>query len=72
VETRKECHCLVSKCSICCIICTTDLTTYFVVGLALQEQLLEAGEIPTDASDWRLDALIVGDGSLIRGCEGSE
>lgn len=61
-----------SKCSICCIICTTNLTTYFAVGLALQEQLLEEGEIPTDASDWRLDALIVGDGSLIRGYEGSK
>ncbi|KAL8756343.1 MAG: hypothetical protein Q9199_003000 [Rusavskia elegans] len=33
----------------------------FLVGLALEEQILPEGqEIPTDASDWRLDALIAG------------
>ncbi|MCJ1422657.1 hypothetical protein MMC29_000537 [Sticta canariensis] len=39
----------------------------FLVGLALKEQLLKTEQkIPTDASDWPLDALIVGDGSVIR------
>ncbi|KAF6224885.1 hypothetical protein HO133_010079 [Letharia lupina] len=37
----------------------------FLVGLALDVQL-SPDEIPTDASDWRLDALVVGDGSVIR------
>ncbi|KAM0801743.1 5-formyltetrahydrofolate cyclo-ligase [Usnea florida] len=37
----------------------------FLVGLALDVQLLP-DKIPTDASDWRLDALVVGDGSIIR------
>ncbi|CAL8580798.1 hypothetical protein XPA_006516 [Xanthoria parietina] len=33
----------------------------FLVGLALEEQVLPVGqEVPADASDWRLDALIVG------------
>ncbi len=35
------------------------------VGLALDVQFLP-DKIPTDACDWRLDALIVGDGSVIR------
>ncbi|MCJ1260301.1 hypothetical protein MMC22_000161 [Lobaria immixta] len=38
----------------------------FLVGLALKEQLLMTEKVPTDASDWPLDALIVGDGSVIR------
>ncbi|KAL8798576.1 MAG: hypothetical protein Q9182_006550 [Xanthomendoza sp. 2 TL-2023] len=38
----------------------------FLVGLALDEQVLPEGEVvPTDPSDWRLDALIAGD-KLIR------
>ena len=40
------------------------LTRSPLVGLALDVQLL-LGKVPTDASDWRLDALIVGDGSLL-------
>ena len=37
------------------------------VGLALAEQVLPENEIvPTDASDYKLDALIVGDGTVIR------
>ena len=35
------------------------------VGLALDVQLLP-NKIPTDNSDWSLDALVVGDGSVIR------
>ncbi|KAK4990545.1 hypothetical protein LTR50_002401 [Elasticomyces elasticus] len=39
----------------------------FLVGLALTEQLLSRDEIvPTTSQDWQLDALIVGDGSLLR------
>lgn len=38
---------------------------FLLVGLALDMQLLQ-GRVPTDASDWRLDALVVGDGSVIR------
>lgn len=39
----------------------------FLVGLALKEQLLMTEQkVPTGASDWPLDALIVGDGSVIR------
>lgn len=35
--------------------------TLTVVGLALEEQVLPVGqEVPANASDWRLDALIVG------------
>jgi 5-formyltetrahydrofolate cyclo-ligase len=37
------------------------------VGLSLTDQLLPSGEqIPMDDTDVRLDALIVGDGSVIR------
>ncbi|KAH0559560.1 hypothetical protein GP486_003925 [Trichoglossum hirsutum] len=37
-----------------------------LVGLALKEQVLPDGEsIPTDATDWTLDKLIVGDGRLL-------
>ena len=42
-----------------------SLTHTLLVGLALDVQLLP-DKIPTDASDWRLDALVVGDGSIIR------
>ena len=41
------------------------LTRSPLVGLALDVQLL-LDKVPTDASDWRLDALIVGDGSFLR------
>ena len=37
------------------------------VGLALEEQLLpEDDRIPMDATDWRLDALVVGNGTVLR------
>ncbi len=37
------------------------------VGLALNEQVLpEEDTVPMDSSDWRIDALITGDGKLIR------
>ena len=42
-----------------------SLTHTLLVGLALDVQLLP-DKIPTDASDWRLDALVVGDGSIVR------
>ena len=42
-----------------------SFTHTLLVGLALSVQLLP-DQIPTDASDWRLDALVVGDGSIIR------
>ncbi|KAK4696884.1 5-formyltetrahydrofolate cyclo-ligase, partial [Lecanoromycetidae sp. Uapishka_2] len=39
----------------------------FLVGLALDMQLLPEDQvIPTDASDWKLDALVVGDGTVLR------
>ncbi|OJD36343.1 5-formyltetrahydrofolate cyclo-ligase [Diplodia corticola] len=39
----------------------------FLVGLALKEQLLlPAQSVPMDATDWRLDALVVGDGAVLR------
>lgn len=39
----------------------------WLVGLALKEQILPTEQdVPTDASDWPLDVLIVGDGSIIR------
>ena len=41
------------------------LTCSPLVGLALDVQLL-LDRVPTDASDWKLDALIVGDGSFFR------
>lgn len=37
------------------------------VGLALKEQLLPEGEkLPVGSSDWSLDALIVGDDTVLR------
>ncbi|MCJ1471137.1 hypothetical protein MMC07_009785 [Pseudocyphellaria aurata] len=45
----------------------TKMHMPFLVGLALKEQLFNNEQkIPTDESDWPLDALIVGDGSVIR------
>ncbi|KAL8659627.1 MAG: hypothetical protein Q9226_000332 [Calogaya cf. arnoldii] len=39
----------------------------FLVGLALEEQILpERQEVPTDVSDWRLDALIAGNQPIRR------
>lgn len=39
----------------------------FLVGLALEEQLLPEGQsVPTNDTDWPVDALIVGDGRVIR------
>jgi len=39
----------------------------FLVGLALQEQLLPEGDaVPTDANDWPLDGLVIGDGRYLR------
>ncbi|KAB2576774.1 5-formyltetrahydrofolate cyclo-ligase [Lasiodiplodia theobromae] len=39
----------------------------FLVGLALKEQLLPpAQSVPMDATDWRLDALVVGNGEVLR------
>ncbi|KAF2489344.1 5-formyltetrahydrofolate cyclo-ligase-like protein [Lophium mytilinum] len=39
----------------------------FLVGLALAEQLLTAKEfVPMDTTDWRLDALVLGTGQLLR------
>ncbi|MCJ1416424.1 hypothetical protein MMC32_002760 [Xylographa parallela] len=44
-----------------------NLQAPFLVGLALKEQLLPDGQaIPTTSTDWKLDALIVGDGSYHR------
>ena len=46
---------------------TVKLMMIHVVGLALKEQLLPlAQEVPTDSSDWALDALIVGDGTVLK------
>jgi hypothetical protein len=37
------------------------------VGLALKEQLLPLNEsVPKDATDYRIDALILGDGEVLR------
>ncbi|KAF2452743.1 5-formyltetrahydrofolate cyclo-ligase family protein [Lineolata rhizophorae] len=39
----------------------------FLVGLALNEQVLPPGQtVPTDPTDWRVDALVAGDGSVVR------
>ncbi|KAL8873901.1 MAG: hypothetical protein Q9174_000704 [Haloplaca sp. 1 TL-2023] len=39
----------------------------FLVGLALEQQILSGDkEVPADTTDWRLDALVAGDGSLRR------
>ena len=38
-----------------------------IVGLALNEQVLSAPEeVPRDATDWKLDALILGNGQILR------
>lgn len=39
--------------------------SHSLVGLALDAQLLSES-VPTDSSDWGLDALVVGDGSVVR------
>jgi len=37
-----------------------------LVGLGLKEQILPHGQnVPVDALDWRLDALVIGDGTII-------
>jgi len=37
------------------------------VGLALNEQLLPADEtVPTDSTDWQLDAILLGDGTFLQ------
>lgn len=37
------------------------------VGLALNEQLLPIGEsVPADETDWTVDALVLGDGSVLQ------
>ncbi|KAI9877806.1 MAG: hypothetical protein M1830_002740 [Pleopsidium flavum] len=42
-------------------------TMPFLVGLALKEQLLTDNQsVPADDTDWRLDALIAGDGMVLR------
>lgn len=39
----------------------------FLVGLALKEQILPpAQSVPMDATDWRLDAFVVGNGEILR------
>ena len=41
-------------------------TDTLIVGVALKEQLVPAGEkIPVNDDDWTLDALILGDGSML-------
>ena len=39
---------------------------YSTVGLGLEQQILPQGQfVPTDARDWQLDGLLVGNGSLV-------
>ncbi|KAL9612275.1 MAG: hypothetical protein Q9167_003143 [Letrouitia subvulpina] len=39
----------------------------FLIGLALQEQVLPEGQqVPTGPFDWPLDALVIGDGRVLR------
>ncbi|KAL9047323.1 MAG: hypothetical protein Q9214_000065 [Letrouitia sp. 1 TL-2023] len=39
----------------------------FLIGLALQEQVLPDGQqVPTGPFDWPLDALVIGDGRILR------
>lgn len=46
--------------------CLAEPHSCSLVGLALDAQLLSES-VPTNSSDWRLDALVVGDGSVVRG-----
>jgi len=42
------------------------LTRPTPVGLALKEQLLpDEDSVPADDTDWRLDALVLGDGNVL-------
>ena len=44
--------------------CSSDI---LLVGLSLDVQLLpEDQHVPTDASDYKLDALVVGNGTIFR------
>lgn len=40
------------------------LTAGAAVGLALREQVLDAGRVPTGAWDWPVDAIVSPDGIL--------
>lgn len=43
----------------------TNISICLSVGLSLNEQLLpDHQSIPTDATDWKLDALILGNGEM--------
>jgi hypothetical protein len=43
------------------------LTLVPTVGLALAEQVLQPpAAVPMAANDWRLDALLIGDGRVLR------
>jgi 5-formyltetrahydrofolate cyclo-ligase len=47
-----------------------DIWVSFKVGLALNEQMLPTEErVPMEKTDQRLDALILGDGSVLRRSE---
>ena len=50
------------------MLAVTRLTsTFSAVGLALQEQLLPQDQtVPVGSTDWSLDALAVGDGTILR------
>lgn len=41
-----------------------DTTNANTVGLALREQILDAGKIPMDEYDWKVDAIVSPDGIL--------
>ena len=58
-----KCHVLVRF-----LFFVNDETDYdCTVGLALQEQVIaDDQQIPTSVSDWPLDALIIGDGEILR------
>ncbi|RPB26051.1 5-formyltetrahydrofolate cyclo-ligase [Terfezia boudieri ATCC MYA-4762] len=41
-----------------------------LVGAALKEQVIEAGRVPVDETDWEVDVVVTGDGRVIRRGEG--
>ncbi|MCJ1313800.1 hypothetical protein MMC25_007480 [Agyrium rufum] len=41
-------------------------STAWLVGLALNEQVLNHDNVPVTATDWRLNAIVTGDGRILR------
>lgn len=46
------------------------LALFYLVGLALSEQMLPAGDVPVGVHDWKMDVLITPEQTLGVGADG--